>query len=334
MSQAAHKTWRAVAVRWPPDFGPFFKATRGLTIGGAILDEVDFWWQESGNAATEVVASVRPAMAALPGSKLIAISSPYTPTGFLYQFHRAHWGRPGRHLVWQAASVAMNPTLNADRIGELVAEDPERGRAEWEAAWRAGASALFDQPGMIERLLRSEPAVLPPVAGCQYVAAVDPSGGGADEFAWAVAHRAGDAVTVDLVAGRRREGRARSFDLGGAVRDCADGLRRYGVRTCVGDRYAGDWVAREFAKHGVTYRPSERTKSEAFLALVPLVTMSRIEMPSDPELVRQLQLLERRRGIQGKDAVDHPVGGHDDRANALALAAHHLVGKPGIAWAI
>jgi hypothetical protein len=31
--------------------------------------------------------------------------------------------------------------------------------------------------------------------------------------------------------------------------------------------------------------------------------------------------LERRPGAGGKDRVDHPVGQHDDHANALALAA-------------
>jgi hypothetical protein len=36
-------------------------------------------------------------------------------------------------------------------------------------------------------------------------------------------------------------------------------------------------------------------------------------MPDDRETVRQLRLLERRRGVQGKDVVDHPAHAHDDR---------------------
>ena len=33
-----------------------------------------------------------------------------------------------------------------------------------------------------------------------------------------------------------------------------------------------------------------------------------------------MKLLERRRGVQGKDVIDHPSGVRDDRANAIALA--------------
>ena len=37
---------------------------------------------------------------------------------------------------------------------------------------------------------------------------------------------------------------------------------------------------------------------------------------------RQLLALERRSGRSGKDSLGHPAGGHDDRANALAVAAY------------
>lgn len=75
-------------------------------------------------------------------------------------------------------------------------------------------------------------------------------------------------------------------------------------------------------RHGVLYRHAERTKSELYLDLLPLITRGAIELPPDLELLRQLRLLERRRGAQGKDVVDHPHGAyhHDDRANAVALA--------------
>ena len=77
----------AIAV-WPSTH----RSVRGLTLAGVVCDEIDHWWQgDSPNAAAEVIASVRPALVSLPGSKLIAISSPYTTTGWLYQFHKAHW---------------------------------------------------------------------------------------------------------------------------------------------------------------------------------------------------------------------------------------------------
>ncbi len=141
-----------------------YRAVRGLAIGVAICDEIDFWWQESVNAAEEVIAAIRPAMASLPGSKLIAISSPYTPLGWLAKFHKASWGQDGTKLCWQAPSITMNPTLDAEKIQAAIAEDPERARAEWEAVWRAGISAFLD-PSLVDACTRSEPLVVPPALG-------------------------------------------------------------------------------------------------------------------------------------------------------------------------
>ncbi len=138
-----------------------YKAVRGLAIAVAICDEVDIWFQESINAATEVIASLRPALAGLPGSKLIAISSPYTPVGWLSQFHKAYWGQDGGKLVWQAPSLVMNPTLDQDKIQAAIAEDPERARAEWDAVWRAGISSFLD-PHLVDAAVRPGPLVLPP----------------------------------------------------------------------------------------------------------------------------------------------------------------------------
>jgi len=140
-----------------------FRAVRGLTIGVAICDEIDFWWQESVNAALEVIAAIRPAMASLPGAKLIVISSPYTPLGWLAQFHQAYWGQDqSTKLVWQAPSLVMNPTLDPAKIQAAIAEDPDRARAEWEAVWRAGVSAFLD-PALVDACTRREPRVLPPM---------------------------------------------------------------------------------------------------------------------------------------------------------------------------
>jgi hypothetical protein len=117
------------------------------------------------------------------------------------------------------------------------------------------------------------------------------------------------------------------LDLEAAVADCAADVHRYGVRTVTGDRYAGAWVEEAFRRHGITYEAAAQPKSELYLGLLPLVTAGVLEVPGDVELIRQLKLLERRRGAGGRDAVDHPAGAHDDRANAVALATAPLVGQ-------
>lgn len=227
-------------------------------------------------------------------------------------------------LVWKAPSLTMNPTLDAGKIAAAIAEDPETAQAEWGADWRAGIASHLD-PELIDASVRTEPLIIPPIADVVYFAGVDPSGGGADAFAWSIAHRKGERVVVDLVAARARRGRV-PLDLDAAVRECAADLRRYGLQTCTGDRYAGAWVADSFARHRIHYRYAERSKSELYLELLPLVTASRLEIPDDPEVIREMKLLQRRRGAAGKDMVDHAAGSKDDRINALTLAAVEAAG--------
>ncbi len=315
---------RVTIAVWPATY----RATRGLTIVGAILDEIDYWWQESVNAAEEVVAAIRPSMATLPQAKLIAISSPYTPTGWLHRFFRDHWAQPGRFLVWKAPSLTMNPTLSAAKIAAATAEDPERGLAEWQAEWRSGLASLLDYAG-VDAAGRRDPLVLPPRPGLSYVGGIDPSGGGADEFAWAIAHDEDGVAVVDLVAARGRRGR-HGLNLEATVRECAEDLMHYGIREAVGDHYGGDWPAERFAKHGIVYRKADRPKSDIYLDLLPLLTAGQIQWPEDLEMLKQAKLLQRKRGSRGKDQVEHPVGVHDDRINAAAIAVTEAAKGTGV----
>ncbi|MBC7180158.1 MAG: hypothetical protein H5U14_08715, partial [Roseovarius sp.] len=67
------------------------RAVRGYTLSAAILDEVAFWHVEGANPDVEVIAALRPALATL-GGKLIALSSPYTRRGVLWDQYRRHFG--------------------------------------------------------------------------------------------------------------------------------------------------------------------------------------------------------------------------------------------------
>jgi hypothetical protein len=87
-----------------------------------------------------------------------------------------------------------------------------------------------------------------------------------------------------------------------------------------GDRYAADWVASQFRRQGISYFPSERTKSDLYCEFLPLVNSRAIDLVDHDRMVSQLVGLERRVGRSGKDYVDHGPGGHDDIANVVAGA--------------
>lgn len=147
---------------------------------------------------------------------------------------------------------------------------------------------------------------------------MDPAGGsGGDSFTLAVAHC--DAVSGKAILDVVREIWP-PFNPEEAVEDLSALLSRYRVRVVTGDRYAGDWVASAFRRRGIAYRPAEKTRSQIYTDLLPLMNSGGVELLDDARLIRQLVGLERRAGSSGRDIVDHPPAAHDDVINAAAGA--------------
>jgi hypothetical protein len=94
-------------------------------------------------------------------------------------------------------------------------------------------------------------------------------------------------------------------------------LKTYRIKRVRGDRYAGEWPAEQFRKHGVTYEPSDKTKSEIYRDSLPLLNAKRIALLDDDRLVSQIASLERRTARGGRDSIDHAPGAHDDLCNAV-----------------
>ncbi|MCC6001896.1 MAG: hypothetical protein JJU19_13700 [Pararhodobacter sp.] len=287
------------------------RSTRGYTLAAVIADEIAFWHSDGARPDAEIIAALRPALATL-GGKLVALSSPYARRGMLWQTYQAAYGKPGRLLVAQAPSRTMNPLLPARVVDDAMRDDAARASAEYLAQFRSDISSLID-PGMIEDCMRPKPRELPRASGVTYRAFTDPSGGGADGFGLCIAHLEGDHVVIDLV--RERHGSPAAI-----TEEYAGILAGYGVKKVTGDRYAGRWPHDEFGKHGIRYEVSELDRSGLYLELLAAMNSGRVELPPDPKMARQLEALERRTGRSGRDMIDHPPGGHDDLANAVAGA--------------
>jgi hypothetical protein len=166
---------------------------------------------------------------------------------------------------------------------------------------------------------------LAPVSGVHYVGFCDPSGGSADAMTLSIAHRAGDEGVLDCL----REIKP-PFSPDAVVGEFADLLKSYGLHRVSGDKYGGLWPAERFKTHSITYEPSERTKSQLYTEVLPLLNSGRVELLDHPRLIAQLCGLERRTARGGRESIDHPpcAGQHDDIANAaagaLVLAAGQL----------
>jgi hypothetical protein len=149
-----------------------------------------------------------------------------------------------------------------------------------------------------------------------YVGFVDPSGAAVDSMTLAIAHREDDVAVLDAVRERRPK-----FSPESVVAEFCGTLSGYGVTEIVGDRYGGQWVIEEFAKHGVTYTASEQAKTALYQEFLPALNSGRVELLDHQRLIAELCGLERRTGRgTGRDIVDHAIGAHDDIANAVCGA--------------
>ena len=299
---------------------------RGYTLAAAVLDELAYWPTDgAADPDVEILAALRPALATLPGARLIAISSPYARRGALWQAYAKHYGRPGASkLVWVAATRTMNATISAETVAEALAEDPERGGAEWEARFRSDCERLFTRE-VVESAVVPGRHELPLVGASRYSGFCDPSGGSADSMTAAVTHVEGDRILLDAV----RE-RMPPFSPEKVAEEFAGFFRSYGISTITGDRYGGEWPREQFRKHGIVYVPSERPKSEIYLEALPLLNAGRVELLDHSRLVAQLVALERRTARGGRDTIDHPPTGRDDVANSVCGALVAVAAKPRV----
>jgi hypothetical protein len=295
-----------------------FRGVRGSTVVCAICDEVAFWNfdSDSANPDTEVLRALRPAMATIPNAKLILISTGYAMAGALYDLHRQHYGKNDSPvLIWQSDTRTMNPIISQEFIDAQMDLDPEAGRSEWGGLFREDISEAFPfelvqsciVPGRIE---------LPRVNGVTYKSFDDPMGGRGDFWAKCIAHKQGDKVIVDLVRAWPP-----SIGVHAIAKESAEVGRAYGLKSTVGDNYAGEWPREAFAEHSVTYEQCEQSKSELYLAAIPLMSSRRVELPTNDRMVKEFRRLERKRGRGGKDAIQDG-GRHDDVANAVVGAIH------------
>jgi len=291
-----------------------YRATRGYTFACVIADEIAFWRssEDSANPDSEILNALRPGLATL-GGKLIALSSPYSRRGELWEAYRRYYGHQGPVLVAQAATRTMNPALPQSVIDRAYERDAVSASAEYGAEFRNDIEAFITRE-LVDACARVQPLMLPRQAGITYAAFVDVAGGGADEFTLGISHKEGQRIVIDAIHAERG-------DPAAITARYAEILKQYGINTVTGDRYAAEWPVQEFRKHGVTMKPSDKNRSELYLEFLPMLQTGAVELPPDTKALNQLASLERRTSRAGRDSIDHAPGGHDDRANALAGAA-------------
>jgi hypothetical protein len=295
-----------------------YRVVRGRTVLAAILDEVALWRSEETSLLPDIetYTAIVPSLVTIPTSILIGITTAYRRAGLAFDKYRDHYGIDDPDiLVVKATTRQLNPTISEEFIQQQLERDPESAAAEWLSQWRSDLSD-FVQREVVEAAVVSGCHELPHSRAIHYSAFVDPSGGSADSFTLAIAHKEDDRAILDCL----REVRP-PFTPESVVEEFAYTLRQYKISKVVGDRYGGEWPREQFRKRGITYIPSERTKSDIYREALPSLNNHKVSLLDNPRLISQLCHLERRTGRgTGRDTIDHPNGEHDDVANAACGA--------------
>lgn len=296
-----------------------YRTVRGRTMGGAVIDESAFLRSEtSALPDLELARALRPALLTLNGM-LLVISSPHRKVGILFEaFKRFYGNDDATNLYIQADSRELNPSLNTVSVEQLIRDDKESADSEILGRFRQDITEYLPEADIDVAIMRGTRSLPPDVYRIQYVGFVDPSGGRHDAMTLGIAHlEDGQRVIVDRVLLEKPP-----FDPAQIVARFCEVLASYNVRHVMGDRFAGEWVASAFYKHGIAYEPSESDKSAIYMEVLPLFAQGLIALPDIQPLEIELRLLERRPRPGGRgDAIDHPRGACDDAANAALGAA-------------
>jgi hypothetical protein len=295
-----------------------------------VLDETAFMRDATTGSSLPVedlLTALKPAMATIPGAKLVSISTPAGRTGVLWETYKTYYGKPpldGGTLVVQAPTLTMNSTIDPTIIEAALAKDPQAAAAEYLAEFRSDIGAFLNRE-VVEATIEEKRFELPYIPGEQYTAFADAAGGGGkDSFTLAISHydKKTDHVILDLL----REAKP-PFSPEAVIRDYSSTINEYKISRVTADRYAGNFVVEQFRKNGVFLTHSALSKSQIYLEFLPLIMAGKVELLDNLVLLTQLTALERRLSRSGRDTVDHPQGAHDDIANAATGAVYFASDK-------
>lgn len=307
-----------------------FRAIRGLSVVSCICDEIAFWWTEDGyaNPDIEVLRAIRPAMATFPHGKLLLVSSPYTMNGALWDIWQRRDADPDT-LVWRAPTALMNPTVSASFLAKEQARDAENYRREYGAEFTEAVSGFLSSEAIERCVVAGRTEVAPARDRFQYTAAIDAAYKG-DRFTICIAHydRGRDHVVVDHLGGWQGT-RQQPLRLGVVLPEIKALADQYGFHRVRGDQFGAEPLKDAFQRHGLTYEEltfTNQSKGDIYATLRSRIQDGTIELLDHRDSLRELRGLELENLPGGGTRIGHPRHGHDDYADAMALAVSEARG--------
>ena len=297
-------------------------------MAGFVLDEAALFGESSSGAAVNAEEILQAAETrVLPGGQGWIVSSPYGPTGLLYNLFTRHWGKPGRVLVVRAPTLAMNPGFSRDLVEAIRAEKPDVAAREYDAEWVDADSAFFE--GVLVDKAARDDLDIPPQEGSRYLAAMD---AGTRGNAWTIViardtRERGDRIAkIEISYAFEWIGsRQKPLDPATVFLDMQPKLAEYGIKMVNCDAYAIDPLRSVAKSTGLslnehTFRGEQRL--EVYRSVDALLRQERLELPPMPAVIRDMKAI-RRRATSGQILPFLPLtadGRHCDFAPSISLA--------------
>jgi hypothetical protein len=298
-----------------------WRSVRGYSVACALADEIAMWWNEltDSNPALEIIRALRPGLGKVPGSKLLAATTPWTEEGMVYDVHQAHYANNDSKytLVVKASTLVLNSSFDEATIAIAEGEDPESAASEYGAVWRVAGGTLL-RPMQYDACVDKgvfERACIHPLADDIYTVSVDLSGGtGQDSAALCVGHvEEADAGEPDVFVQDFLVECEPPFDPSVMVAQFAAVCKKYGVTEVIGDAFSAGFAASEFRWHKITYTISARKTNEVVLDTIAVVNTKRLRLLDVPKQRRQYLNLRRDYGTGGRPTILE-TRRHDDLA--------------------
>jgi hypothetical protein len=306
------------------------RSLRGATIVCAICDELAFWMDEdSRNPAGEVLEAIRPAMATVPGARLVMATTPWGKTGIVWDMYKDRAEHEDL-LVFHSSTSSMNPMVPQKFLDREQKRDPEVFKREYLAEFVDSVSGFLAY-AEIRACVDEGLARRPYDARQHYIAAVDPSARRNDPFAVVIGHAEEEQVFIDFChawpASTLREG----LSTEALLEELGALLREYQVTRAVSDQFSYEVLKGDCRRLGFTLeeRPwSAQSKARAFVDFRAKVLTGKLRMVDHNAAIRELVMLEQRMATGGLMRFEAPRNLHDDLATCIAMLAHELTPRP------
>jgi phage terminase large subunit-like protein len=301
--------------------------TEGLLTPFVVVDELPN--HASTTSARGMWTSVFSALPKWPGMRLVVIGHAGDP---------AHWSfkileRARKSRSWRVNEVpGPLPWVTEDSL-----EEQRAGLPEWEYArrhlniWTASADRLTSLDDLRACVTLDGPQE--PKAGARYVIGVD-LGIKSDRTVAAVCHGERDGAEVRVVLDRMEVWagtKAKPVNLGVVEDWLREAARRYHRAELVVDPWQSIGMVQRLRGSGVRateFAFSQQSVGRLAVTLHTAIRDHHLALPNDEELIDELANVRLRETSPGVLRMDHDSDKHDDRATALGLAAHHLLGQP------